>query len=165
MSYSRTGTANGYFTYDAATGEYLDVNIVTTPGQPPDPNNPLGQSPENLYYYPWPNSDRATFIDNWSKASLLSMQNPISAPLSPPVWTTLQFNFAQPLTNAGGTTPLSNLNVADSTHCVDNLPGICTPPPANISQEMFAMPPWWNGPILVSGYYFRVIVGGTVTAQ
>ena len=160
------GTASGYFTYDAATGEYLDVNIVTTPGQPPDPNNPLGQSPENLYYYPWPNSDRATLIDNWSTASLLSMQNPISGPTSPPVWTTLQFNLAQPLTNAGGTIPLViNPNVAYTTYCVDNLPGICTPPPANISQEMFEMPPWLNGGIVVSGYNFRVIVSGTVTAQ
>src|SRR5207248_2951242 len=40
------GTASGYFTYDAATASYLDVNILVTPG--PDPNNPLGQSPENL---------------------------------------------------------------------------------------------------------------------
>ncbi|MBV9082048.1 MAG: hypothetical protein JOZ62_05190 [Acidobacteriaceae bacterium] len=26
------GTASGYFTYDAATGTYLDINITTTPG-------------------------------------------------------------------------------------------------------------------------------------
>jgi len=30
---------------------------------------------------------------------------------------------------------------------------------------MFEMPPWLNGSIVESGYHFRVIVGGTVTAQ
>jgi hypothetical protein len=157
-------TASGYFTYDPATGEYLDANIQTTPA--PDPNNPLGRAPENAYYYPWPNSDHATFIDNWSSPTVLSMQNPIGSPYSAPVWTTLQFNFAQPLTAAGGTIALvTNPNVAYSSYCIDNLPGICTPPPGNISQELFAMPPVWTGTSNVSGFHFRVIVSGTVTAQ
>ena len=40
--------AIGYFTYDPATGQYLDVNIQVTRGNPdPDPDNPLGQSPQN----------------------------------------------------------------------------------------------------------------------
>jgi hypothetical protein len=158
------GTASGYFTYDAATGQYLDVNISVTPGA--DPNSPLGHAPQNLYYYPWPNSLQATFIDNWSTPSVLSMQNPVSAPQDPPVWTLLQLNFAQPLTNAGGTVALvTNPNAAYTPYCVDNLPGICSPPPGTISQELFAMPPWQNGTVVVSGYFFRVIVSGTITAQ
>jgi hypothetical protein len=156
------GKASGYFTYDALTGTYLDANIQVTPG--PDPLNPLGHTPQNLYYYPWPNGINPTFVDNWSTASLLSLQNPIGDPLvSRPVWTLLQFNFAQALTNGGGTVPLvTNPNVVYSTYCVDNLPGVCTPPPANISQELFAEPPNWTG---TSGYYFRTIISGSVTAQ
>jgi hypothetical protein len=158
------GTASGYFTYDPATGTYLDANIQVTPGA--DPNNPLGHSPQNLYYYPWPNGFNPTFVDNWSTASLLSLQNPVSTFPNPPVWTLLQLNFAQPLTNAGGTIPLViNPNVAYTSFCVDNLPGICTPPPGNISQELFAMPPAPPPSTQASGYYFRVIVSGTVSAQ
>jgi len=155
------GTASGYFTYDAATGTYLDVNIQSTPG--PDPNNPLGRPGQNLYYYPWPNSDHPAFIGNWSTPSLLAVQNPITNGEWVLSWTTLQFNFAQALTNAGGTIPLiTNPAVAYSTYCRDNLSLTCTPPPANISQESFSMPPNWTG---ASGFYYRVVVSGTVTAQ
>jgi hypothetical protein len=158
------GTASGYFTYDPATGAYLDANIQVTPGA--DPSNPLGQAPQNLYYYPWPNGFNPTFVDNWSTPSLLSLQNPVSTSPNPPVWTLLQLNFAQALTNAGGTIPLvTNPTVAYTPFCVDNLPGICTPPPGNISQELFAMPPAPPPSTPASGYYFRVIVSGTVTAQ
>jgi len=164
------GTATGYFTYDAATGTYLDANIKTTPGG--DPNNPLGQSPGNSYYYPWPNGFYPTILDNWSTPSLLSLQTPAGVYVDPNnsgvtdviAWTVLQLNFAQALTNAGGTIPLAvNPNVAYSTHCVDNTPTQCTPPPANISQEEFAMPPniWTPN----SGFYFRVVVSGTVIGQ
>ena len=59
---------SGYFTYDAATGTYLDVNIRTTQGA--DPNNPLGKPPANLYYYPWPNCFNPTMLNNWSTASV-----------------------------------------------------------------------------------------------
>ena len=60
----------------------------------------------------------------------------------PIAWTELQLNFPRALTNAGGTIPLViDPNVGYSTYCVDNLPGLCTPPPANISQEQFGMPP------------------------
>jgi len=155
------GTASGYFTYDAATASYLDVNIQTTPGV--DPNNPLGHAPQNLYYYPWPNGFTQTFVDNWSTASLLSVQYPIST--SSPVWTLLQLNFAQPLTNAGGTIPLVvNSNAVYSTFCVNDIDPTCIVPPANIAQELFAMPPDpLNGG--ASGFYYRVIISGTVTAQ
>jgi hypothetical protein len=156
------GNASGYFTYDAATGKYLDANILVTPG--PDPLNPMGQPPENLYYYPWPNGSLPAFVDDWSTASVLSMQNPIGSDTTPPEWTLLQLNFAQPLTNAGGTINLvTNPNVAYTTHCTVNTPPLCTPPPGNISQELFALPPL---PGYTAGsYYFRVIVSGTVTAQ
>jgi hypothetical protein len=159
VTFKDGGTANGYFTYDAATGTYLDVNIVTTRGA--DPNNPLGQSPGNLYYFPWPNGFNPTFLNNWSTASLLSAQDPLSN--NPPAWTTMQLNFAQPLTNAGGTVPLATgPNVVYSTFCVDDLPGMCTPPPTTVSQERLAVPP---NTITSSGFYYRVIVSGTVTAQ
>ncbi|HEY7387740.1 MAG TPA: hypothetical protein VH640_04485, partial [Bryobacteraceae bacterium] len=156
------GTASGYFTYDAAAGQYLDVNIQVTPGA--DPNSPLGQAPENWYFYPWPNSDRATFLNNQTTASMLALQNPISDPYTvPPAWTYLQFNFAQALTNAGGTVALiTNPNVVYSTYCQDNISPTCTPPPANISQEQSSLPPYYD---VTSGYHYRVVVSGAVTAQ
>jgi hypothetical protein len=71
----------------------------------------------------------------------------------------LQLNFPRALTNAGGTIPLAiDPNVAYSAHCVDNIPALCTPPPANISQEQFGMPP--NVYTGTSSFYFRVIVTG-----
>jgi hypothetical protein len=162
------GTATGYFTYDAATGTFLDADIKTTPGG--DPNNPLGKSPGNLYYYPWPNGFNPTILDNWSTPSLLSLQTPAGAYVDPAgnstviAWTVLQLNFAQALTNAGGTIALAiNPNVAYSPYCVDNTPALCTPPPTNISQEEFAMPP--NPWIASSGFYFRTVVSGSVIAQ
>jgi hypothetical protein len=159
------GTANGYFTYDQATGSYLDVNITTTPGA--DPNNPLGQPPQNHYYYPWPNGLHQTFVDNWSTPSLLSVQYPVSSMSSTlPVWTLLQLNFVQPLTNNGGTIPLAaGPNVAYSTFCTDNLAPTCVIPPGNVSQELFAAPPDPSNPASTGFYYYRVIVSGTVTAQ
>jgi hypothetical protein len=102
---------------------------------------------------------------------LLSVENTAAAYIDPvtgfkiPIaWTELQLNFPQALTNAGGTIALViDPNVAYSTYCVDNLPAICTPPPANISQEQFGMPP--NVYTGTSSFYFRVIVSGTITAQ
>jgi hypothetical protein len=155
------GTANGYFTYDPATGQYLDVNIRVTHGQPDDPTNPLGHTPQDLYYYPWLNGDMPTNVDAASTASLMSVRNPVTnLPIS---WTTLRFDFAQPLTNAGGTIPLViNPNVAYTPYCLSDLLPTCTPPPANISQERFALP---ENPWVVSAFYWRVVVSGTVTAQ
>ena len=74
-------------------------------------------------------------------------------------------NFAQPLTNAGGTIPLVvNSNAIYSTFCVNDTDPTCIVPPANIAQELFAMPPDpLNGG--ASGFYYRVIISGTVTAQ
>ena len=102
------GKASGYFVYDSATAQYLAVNIQVTQATPvPDPANPLGQAPQKFYYYPWPNGDMPTFVDNWSRDSLMSLQNPVTSGLGiPPSWTLLQFNFTQALTNAGGTIPL-----------------------------------------------------------
>ena len=160
------GTASGYFVYDPAPpGQYLAVNIRVTHAIPDDPNNPLGHAPEDLYYYPWPNGSMPTFVDNWSTASLMSLQNPVTSGLNiPPSWTLLQFNFAQALTNAGGTIPLViNPNVPYTPYCADNPSPTCTPPPANISQELFALP---DNPFGVPpAWYYRVIVSGTVTAQ
>jgi hypothetical protein len=156
-------TASGYFVYDPATAEYLAANIQVTPG--PDPNNPLGHPPQKFYYYPWPNGFKPTILNTWSTASLMSLQNPVTSGLNiPPSWTLLQFNFAQPLTNAGGTIPLVvNPNVAYTPYCSANPSPACTPPPTNISQELFALPDniWGVQP----AWYYRVIVSGTVTAQ
>jgi hypothetical protein len=158
-------TANGYFIYDPATGEYLAARIQVTPG--PDQNNPMGHSPQDWYYYPWPNGFRQTFIGTGSTASVMRLQNPVTyivntvVPLS---WTLLQFNFAQPLTNAGGTIPLViNPNVAYTPYCHENPSPTCTPPPANISQELFALPD--NLWMVTTAFYWRVIVSGSVTAQ
>ena len=88
------GTASGYFVYDAATAQYLAVNIQVTQGNPADPANPLGQDAQQFYYYPWPNADRPTFVNNWSTASLMALQNPVTSGLGiPHSWTLLQFNF------------------------------------------------------------------------
>jgi hypothetical protein len=161
VAFKGGGTASGYFIYDAATGQYLATNIQTTPG--PDPLNPMGQPPQNSYYYPWPNGFH-TWVNDWSTASLLSMQNPTSGPTAPPSWTLLQLNFAQPLTNAGGTVALvTNPNVNYTPHCIENPGPACTPPPGNISQELFAFPPLPG--YFVGTWYYRVIQSGTITAQ
>jgi hypothetical protein len=153
-------TASGYFVYDPAAAQYLAVNIQVTPG--PDPNNPMGHAPQKFYYYPWPNGFKPTILDTWSTASLLSLQNPVTD--TPPSWTLLQFNFAQPLTNAGGTIPLViNPNVPYTQYCAHNPSPTCTPPPGTISQELFALPDNIWG--VVPAWYYRVIVSGTVTAQ
>jgi len=159
------GTASGYFVYDPATAQYLAVNIQVTQGTPPDPTSPLGQAPQNRYYYPWPNADRPTLVNNWSTASLMSLQNPVTSGLGiPNSWTLLQFNFAQPLTNAGGTIPLLvDPNFQYTPYC-DNTPwNPCTPPPTDISQELFALPE--NEFNVPPAWYYRVIVSGSVTAQ
>jgi hypothetical protein len=92
----------------------------------------------------------------------MRLQNPVTnIPVS---WTLLQFNFAQPLTNAGGTIPLIiNPNVAYTPYCTYDPSPTCTPPPANISQERFSLPDNLYG--VVTAFYYRVIVSGTVTAQ
>src|SRR5207248_6383409 len=61
--------ATGYFTYDSASGQYLDVNINVTPGL---------VDPQSLYYYPWPNGFLATFVNNSSTASEMALQNPVT---------------------------------------------------------------------------------------
>jgi hypothetical protein len=156
------GRADGYFTYDPATGQYLDVNIQVTQGNPPDPNSPLGQAPQNLYYYPWPNGFMPTFVDDWSTASEMALQNPVTN--TPVSWTALQFNFRQPLTNAGGTIPLLvDPNVDYTPYCTEDYSPTCTPPPANISQERFALPD--NLYNVVPGFFYRVVVSGSVTAR
>ncbi len=160
VAFKGGGTATGYFVYEAATAKYLAANIVVTPG--PDPNNPLGKPPLNVYYYPWPNGFNATFVDDWSTASLMSLQNPLatSDPRQAWAWSLLQLNFAQALTNAGGTVALvTNPNVAYDSFCA-NTSLFCTPPPNNISQESFKL----AYDTVISGY-FRVVVSGTVTAQ
>jgi hypothetical protein len=159
------GTANGYFVYDPATAQYLAVNIQVTPGVPPDPLNPLGNSTQAFYYYPWPNGMKATFVNTASTASLMAVQNPVTAGSGiPPSWTMLRFDFAQALTNAGGTIPLIiNPNVAYTPYCSANPSPACTPPPANVSQELFALPDnIWN---VQPAWYWRLVVSGSVTAQ
>jgi len=160
------GRATGYFVYDPANGgQYLAVKILVTPANPnPDPANPLGQSPENWYYYPSP-SDQPTFVSNGSSASLMALQNPVTSGLGRPnSWTYLQFNFRQPLTNLGGNIPLEiNPNAQYTPYCDNSLQNPCAPPPTTISQELFAMP---EGPFTVHpAWYYRVIVSGSVTTQ
>jgi hypothetical protein len=160
------GTASGYFVYEPGDpGQYLAVNIRVTHAIPDDPNNPLGHAPEDLYYYPWPNGSMPTFVDNWSTASLMSLQNPVTSGLGiPNSWTLLQFNFAQPLTNADGTIPLVvDPNAQYTPYCDNTLQNPCAPPPTTISQELFALP---EGPFTAHpAWYYRVIVSGSVTAQ
>jgi len=158
------GSASGYFVYDPATGEYLAVNIQVTQAMPvPDPANPLGQDPQKFYYYPSP-SDQPTFVNNSSTASLMALQNPVTSGLGRPnSWTYLQFNFAQPLTNAGGIIPLEVDPNAQYTPYCDNNQSPCAPPPTTISQELFALP---EGPFTAHPeWYYRVIVSGSVTTQ
>jgi hypothetical protein len=151
-------TVNGYFVYDQVAGQYLAANIVVTPG--PDPNNPLGHPPQKFYYYPW-RRDYSTAVGDGSTASVMFLMNPVTdLPIS---WTTLQFNFAQPLTNAGGTIPLViNPDVVYTPYCLSDLSPTCVPPPTDISQERFALP---ENPWVVSAFYYRTIVSGTVVAQ
>ena len=83
----------------------------------------------------------------------MSPQNPVID--VPPSWTLLQFNFAQALTNAGGTIPLViNPNVAYTLYCTHDPSPTCTPPPTNISQERFALHDnIWN----IVPAFFRVV--------
>jgi hypothetical protein len=162
-------TDGSYFVYDPAApagAQYLAVKIQVTPANPnPDPANPLGQSPENWYYYPWPNTDYPTFVNTSSGASLMALQNPVtSGPGRPNSWTYLQFNFRQPLTNAGGTIFLEvDPNAQYTPYCDDTLQNPCAPPLTTISQELFALP---QGPFTVHPeWYYRVIVSGSVTAE
>jgi hypothetical protein len=92
----------------------------------------------------------------------MALQNPVTN--TPVSWTYLQFNFAQPLTNAGGTIPLLiDPNVAYTPYCDNTLRNPCAPPPTTISQELFALPEnQFNVP---PAWYYRVIVSGSVTAQ
>ena len=92
----------------------------------------------------------------------MSLQNPLATtdPRQNYAWSLLQLNFAQALTNGGGTVALvTNPNAAYDSFC-QNTSAFCTPPPNNISQETFKL----AYDTLISGY-FRVIVSGTVTAQ
>jgi hypothetical protein len=93
----------------------------------------------------------------------MALQNPVTN--TPVSWTYLQFNFAQPLTNAGGTIPLVviNPNVVYTPYCTEDYDPRCTPPPANISQESFALPD--NLYNVVPGFFYRAVVSGSVTAQ
>ena len=89
--------ATGYFMYDPATGQYLAVNIQVTHANP-DPIRTIrwANLQQNLYYYPWPNGYMPTFVNDWSTASLMALQNPVTSGLNIPLsWTLLQFNFAQ----------------------------------------------------------------------
>src|SRR5205823_2210372 len=80
----------------------------------------------------------ATFVSDRSTASEMALQNPVTN--TPVSWTYLQFNFKQPLTNAGGTIPLVvNPNVAYTPYCSEDYSPTCMPPPASISQESFAL--------------------------
>ena len=95
----------------------------------------------------------------------MSLQNPVTSGLNiPPSWTLLQFNFAQPLTNADGTIPLViNPDRPYTPYCAHNPSPTCTPPLEDISQELFALP---EGPFTAHpAWYYRVIVSGSVTAQ
>jgi hypothetical protein len=81
----------------------------------------------------------------------------------PPSYTLLQFNFAQALTNAGGTIPLViDRNDPYTPWCAHNPSPTCTPPRVDISQELFALPDNLYGVPPV--WYYRVIVSGSVTA-
>ena len=159
------GRATGYFTYDPATGQYLDVNIqVTRPNPDPDPDNPLGQSPQNHYYYPWPNGCMPTFVNNWSTASEMALQNPVT-PDIPVSWTYLQFNFRTArLRTRAGKFPWSSIPLLSTLPTAPKTIGRrARRRGANISQESFALPD--NLYNVVPGFFYRIIVSGTVRAQ
>ena len=88
--------------------------------------------------YPWPNGFNATFVSNSSTASKMALQNPVTN--TPVSWTYLQFNFAQALTNAGGTIPLVvDPNRPYTPYCTEDYLPPCTPPRPDISQEQLRL--------------------------
>ena len=92
----------------------------------------------------------------------MALQNPVTN--TPVSWTYLQFNFAQALTNAGGTIPLVvDPNRPYTPYCTEDYLPTCTPPLPNISQESFALPDNLYG--VQTGFFYRIIVSGSVTAQ
>ncbi|HEX4770429.1 MAG TPA: SBBP repeat-containing protein [Bryobacteraceae bacterium] len=154
------GTASGYFTYDAATNTYLNVNITVTNG---DPHSPLGLAPESKYFYPTTGENvLSTFFGSETTNAALWLQNPVVSNLDHPDvnnWTMLVLAFAKPLTNTAGTISLVvNPNVQYTPFCNGGLIP-CVIPPANISQEYFAQP--FSNPT----FYYRTVVSGSIVSQ
>jgi len=103
-----------------------------------------------------------TFVSNGSGASVMALQNPVTN--TPVSWTYLQFNFAHALTNLRETIPLVvDPNFVYTPYCTEDYAPTCTPPRGDISQESFALPD--NLYNVVPGFFYRIIVSGTVTAR
>jgi len=157
VTFNDGGTASGYFTYDAATGTYLDLNIKTTKGS--DPGVPLGIA----YSYPNPNPPLyITALDNHSSPSVLETTDTLTDEYRIKVGQqigVLGFIFARPLTNAGGEIPLVVDPQANfKPFCTWE--ATCQYPPSNISQEWYHMPSS-NPP----GLWIRTVTGGSIVAQ
>ena len=157
VTFSDGGTANGYFTYDETTGNYLDVNIATGPGA--NAQGPWGKSPESPYRFPqhdWITADPA---NQGSGSSQLIVVNLVFDETSPTTQedSVLILTFAQPLTDAGGTIALAvNPNAPFTPECT--YPVTCIVPPATISYERFDIP--YSTP---PAHWFRIVIGGSVT--
>ena len=155
VTFSDGSTASGYFTYDANSGSYIDVNITTTQAQGSYfPNT----TPLFSYPYPVPQNYNTT-LRKQTPTVLVATSYFLDPGLRGQQVDVLGLVFSQPLTNNGGTVPLVvNPNAPFKPICTYDI--TCQYPPNDISQEYYSMPT--SEP---PGHWFRIITGGSVSSQ
>ena len=155
VTFNDGSTASGYFTYDANSGTYIDVNITTTQAQ-----GSYFPNTTPLFSYPYPVPQNYNTVRTKQTSTVLSVTNYfLDSTLTGQQLDLLGLVFSQPLTNAGGTVPLVvNPNAQFKPTCTYDI--TCNPPPNDISQEYYSMPTT-NPP----GHWYRIIMGGSVSSQ
>ena len=165
VTFNDGGSATGYFTYDAATGTYLDINIATTAATDNKISTPFGIP----YSYPNPYAPVfTTSVD--TRFSTPTVLVGFDVLLDPAVgylglvgqqYGKLGLIFSSPLTNAGGEIPLV-LDPSPSSgayYCTWDV--TCTNvPPTNVSQDQYHVP-YSNPP----AHWYREVISGSVIAQ
>lgn len=159
VTFNDGGSAGGYFTFDEATGTYLDVNVVTTPAA--NGQGPWASTPASPYFFPEHLGMTGDPASHGSTSSWLVISNLFWDGVNPYAqeYSALILVFSQPLTNAGGTVALAvNPNAPVTPWCT--YPQTCQVPPPGISFQRFDLP-YYNPP----AHWFRLITGGSVAAQ
>jgi FG-GAP-like repeat/FG-GAP repeat len=155
VTFNDGGTAEGYFTYDAASGTYLDVNITTT-----TPQGGSFPTTTPLFSYPFPEPNNYNTAFAVQTPTVLTAANYYLDPaLEGQQVDKLGLVFSQPLTNAGGSVPLVvNPNASFKPFCT--YPITCYPPPNDISQEYYHVPS-----TVPPALWYRIITAGSVVSQ
>jgi hypothetical protein len=124
ITFSDGSAASGYFTYDADSGSYLDVNITTTQAV-----GSYFPSTTPQFLYPFPVAQNYDTVLTKQTPTVLSTTNYYTDPaLTGQQLDLLGLVFSQPLTNAGGNVPLVvNPNASFKPVCTYDV--TCNPPP------------------------------------